>query len=46
MTVSLSTLYARIGKLMGIAKAQIDARGFNVAPIQSQHPVVQAAGKR
>lgn len=26
MTVSLSTLYARIGKLMGIAKAQIDAR--------------------
>jgi hypothetical protein len=26
MTVSFSTLYARIGKLMGIAKAQIDAR--------------------
>lgn len=26
MTVSLSTLYSRIGKLMGIAKAQIDAR--------------------
>jgi hypothetical protein len=26
MTVSLSTLYARIGKLMGIAKSQIDAR--------------------
>lgn len=26
MTVSLSTLYNRIGKLMGIAKAQIDAR--------------------
>jgi len=26
MTVSISTLYARIGKLMGIAKAQIDAR--------------------
>lgn len=26
MTVSLSTLYSRLGKLMGIAKAQIDAR--------------------
>jgi hypothetical protein len=26
MTVSFSTLYARIGKLMGIAKSQIDAR--------------------